>query len=82
VVRAGQVQTWVQSGAYERIIGGEYVRRGSEADDRPLRDDVRVAAAHYRREFSDFADQLKTAAKQATDRARDAYNDARSKGAV
>jgi Zn-dependent protease with chaperone function len=82
VVRAGQVQTWVQSGAYERIIGGEYVRRGSEADDRPLRDDVREAAAHYQREFSEFADQVKSAAKRATDRARDAFNDARSKGAV
>jgi Zn-dependent protease with chaperone function len=82
VVRAGQVQAWVQSGAYERIIGGEYVRRGSEADDRPLRDDVREAAAHYKAEFTEFADQLKTAAKRAADRAREAYQDARTKGAV
>lgn len=82
VVRAGQVQGWVQSGAYDRILAGEYVRRGSEADDRPLRDDMREAAAHYKGEFSEFADQLKTAAKRATERAREAFNEARSKGAV
>lgn len=82
VVRAGEVQNWVRTGAYDRILGGEYVRRGSEADDRPLRDDMREAAAHYKSEFSEFAEQLKTAAKGATGRARDAFKDARSKGAV
>jgi hypothetical protein len=82
VVRAGEVQKWVQSGAYDRIINGEYVRRGPEANDRPLRDDVREAAAHYKSEFNEFADSLKTAAKRASDRARDAFNDARTKGAV
>jgi Zn-dependent protease with chaperone function len=82
VVRAGEVQQWVRTGAYERILGGEYVRRGSDADDRPLRDDMREAAAHYQHEFGEFADQLKSAAKRATDRAREAFKDARTKGAV
>ncbi|HEY3935062.1 MAG TPA: M48 family metallopeptidase [Gemmatimonadales bacterium] len=80
VVRAGEVQKWLRSGAYERIIGGEYVRRGSQADDRPLRDDVREAAQHYKQEFDVFADQLKTAAKRAAERARDAFSEARQKG--
>jgi Zn-dependent protease with chaperone function len=80
VVRAGEVQKWVQTGAYDRILNGEYVRRGSEADDRPLRDDMREAAAHYKQEFTEFADNLKAAARQATDRARDAFQQARSKG--
>ncbi len=82
VVRAGEVQKWIQSGAYERIVAGEYVRRGSEADDRPLRDDMRDAAQHYKAEFTEFADGVKAAAKRATERARDAFNDARTKGAV
>jgi len=82
VVRAGEVQKWIHSGAYERILNGEYVRRGSEADERPLRDDMREAAQHYRSEFSEFAGQVKDAARRATERARDAFNDARSKGAV
>lgn len=79
VVRAGEVQKWVRSGAYDRIIGGEYVRR-SEAGERPLRDDMREAAAHYRDEFNEFADSLKGAARRASDRARDAFNDARKRG--
>jgi len=59
------------------------VRRGtSEADERPLREDMREAAAHYKEEFTEFADNLKSAAKRATDRARDKFNDARAKGAV
>lgn len=82
VVRAGEVQKWMQTGAYDRILNGEYVRRGSAADDRPLRDDVREAAAHYKSEFGEFADNLKAAAKGATSRARDRFNDARPKSAV
>jgi Zn-dependent protease with chaperone function len=80
VVRAGEVQKWVRSGAYERIVGGEYVRRGTpEADERPLRDDMKDAAQHYKEEFDVFADQLKTAAKRAAERARDAFNEARQR---
>ena len=82
VVRAGEVQKWVHTGAYDRILNGEYVRRGSEADDRPLREDMKEAAAHYKSEFNEFADNLKSAAKRATDRAREKFNDARTKGAV
>ena len=52
VVRASaKCRSGVQSGAYDRSINGEYVRRGPEANDRPLRDDVREAAAHYKSEF-------------------------------
>ena len=43
-VRAGELQKWVQSGDYDRIIAGEYVRRGTEQAERPLRDDMRAAA--------------------------------------
>ncbi|MBK7595509.1 MAG: M48 family metallopeptidase [Gemmatimonadetes bacterium] len=34
---------WVQSGDYERILRGEYVRRGTEQAERPLRDDMHDA---------------------------------------
>ena len=65
VVRAAEVQRWVQAGAYERIIRGEYVRRGTEEHERPLRDDMREAAKHYGDEFNEFADEFKNAAKRA-----------------
>ena len=35
-VRAAEIQKWVAAGDYERIIAGEYVRRGSPDDQRPL----------------------------------------------
>ncbi|HEX3926981.1 MAG TPA: M48 family metallopeptidase [Gemmatimonadales bacterium] len=79
VVRAAEVQRWVQSGAYDRIIHGEYPRRGPEAAERPLRDDMKEAAEHYRSEFRDVADSIRGAAKRAADRARDAFNEGRQK---
>ena len=79
VVRAAEVQRWVQAGAYDRIIRGEYVRRGSEEHDRPVRDDLREAAKHYGDEFKSAATDIKNAAKRAAGRAKDAYNEAKEK---
>ena len=39
-VRAAELQRWVASGEYDRILRGEYTRRGPEAADRPLKDDL------------------------------------------
>ena len=78
VVRAAEVQRWVQAGDYDRIINGEYVRRGTETGERPLRDDMREAASHYKAEFTDAADHLKNAARRAAERAKEAFRDARA----
>ncbi len=78
VVRAAEVQRWVQAGDYERIINGEYVRRGADTGERPLRDDMREAASHYKSEFTDAADHLKNAARRAAERAKEAFRDARA----
>lgn len=80
VVRAAEVQRWVQSGDYERIIAGDYPRRGADEDARPLGDDVRDAGEYYKQEIKDVAEHLKNAAKRATDRAREAFDEARRKG--
>ena len=82
VVRAAEVQRWVQSGEYDRIIRGEYIRRGTPEADRPLRDDMRAAAQHYTSEFKDIADHLKRAAKRAGEKAKEAYHEARAKGSA
>lgn len=76
-VRAGELQKWVQSGDYDRIIRGEYVRRGAEQAERPIRDDVKAAAAHYGQEIKDVAEQFRNAARRAAERAKDAFDDAR-----
>lgn len=80
VVRAAEVQRWVQSGDYDRIIAGEYPRRGADEDTRPLGDDVRDAGEYYKQEIKDVAEHLKNAAKRATDRAKEAFDEARRKG--
>jgi hypothetical protein len=82
VVRAAEVQKWVQSGDYERILRGDYVRRGTEQEERPLRDDMREAADHYKQEIKDVGEHLKNAAKRATERAKEAFQEARSKGSA
>ncbi len=44
VRRTHELLTWVRGGDYDRIIGGDYVRRGQEER---LRDDADAAASHY-----------------------------------
>src|SRR5918995_7087471 len=75
-VRAAELQRWVASGEYDRIIRGEYVRRGAEAGDRPLRDDVAAAGSYYAHEARELAGQLADVAKRAADRAREAFRNA------
>jgi Zn-dependent protease with chaperone function len=75
-VRAAELQRWVASGEYDRILRGEYVRRGAEGSDRPLRDDVAAAGSFYAQEARELAGQLADAAKRAADRAREAFRNA------
>jgi Zn-dependent protease with chaperone function len=75
-VRAAELQRWVASGEYERILRGEYTRRGAEARERPLRDDMAAAGAYYAGEARELATQVADAARRAADRAREAFRNA------
>ena len=75
-VRAAELQRWVTSGEYDRILRGEYTRRGGEARQRPLGDDMAAAGAYYAGEAREFASQVADAARRAADRARDAFRNA------
>jgi Zn-dependent protease with chaperone function len=75
-VRAAELQRWVASGEYERILRGEYTRRGPETTDRPLRDDMAAAGNYYAGEARELATQVADAAKRAAERARDAFRNA------
>src|SRR5438046_8792333 len=35
-LRAAELQRWIEAGAYDRIVRGEYTRRGPDAERRPL----------------------------------------------
>lgn len=45
VLRVAELRDWFESGAYERILGGEYIRRGEP--ERPYSEDLGAAARAY-----------------------------------
>ncbi len=75
-VRAAELQRWIQSGDYERILRGEYTRRGSEAKERPLKEDFRAAKDHYADEARETISKVADAAKRAASSAREAFRKA------
>jgi Zn-dependent protease with chaperone function len=75
-VRAAELQRWVAAGDYDRIVRGEYSRRGPETTDRPLSDDLSAAGNYYPGEARELATQVADAAKRAAERARDAFRNA------
>jgi len=50
VRRVRHLLDWVREGGYDRIVGGEYIRRGEEP---PLRDETDAAQEHYAARISD-----------------------------
>ena len=54
VKRVHELLAWVREGEYDRIVGGEYVRRGQE---RPARDEAADAATHYSERFKELFSQ-------------------------
>jgi Zn-dependent protease with chaperone function len=75
-VRAAELQRWVSTGDYERILRGEYTRRGPQSKERPLRDDLAAAGAYYAGEAKDLASQVADVARRAATSAREAFRNA------
>jgi Zn-dependent protease with chaperone function len=75
-VRAAELQRWVTGGDYDRILRGEYVRRGPEAAERPIREDMAAAGSYYAAEARELAGHVAEAARRAAERARDAFRNA------
>lgn len=69
-VRAGELQRWIESGDYERILRGEYTRRGQEPP--PLTEDYREAGTYY----GDRAKEAANTVGEMVARARDAFTEA------
>jgi Zn-dependent protease with chaperone function len=70
-LRAAELQRWIEAGHYDRIVRGEYTRRGPEADQRPLGQDMDDAREHYTKEAravaGDVVDTVKRAAQAFAD---------------
>jgi hypothetical protein len=75
-VRAAELQKWIGGGDYERILRGEYTRRGPEAKERPLREDFKAAKDHYAGEARDMMGKVADAARQAASSAKEAFRKA------
>jgi Zn-dependent protease with chaperone function len=78
-VRAAELQQWVTSGEYDRILRGEYTRRGSQSRERPFKDEMADAGNYYAREARETASNLAQAAKNAASRVGDAFRKGREK---
>src|SRR2546430_894269 len=64
-VRAAELQRWIAQGHYERILGGEYTRRGPEAEGRPIDKDIDEARDHYMKEAKAVVEDVVDTAKRA-----------------
>lgn len=62
VLRVSELRAWIESGDYDRILRGEYSRRGEP--DPAYQEDLRAAANAYAEGAKDFVDNLAGAAKR------------------
>ena len=69
--RAAELQRWIRAGEYDRILRGEYPRRGGD-EQRPLKEDYIDAAGYYGQRYRDAA----TVVNDSLGKARDAFNQA------
>src|SRR5688500_4895999 len=69
-VRAGELQRWIDSGEYDRILRGEYPRRGEEPP--PYSNDLKAAGGYY----GDRAREAVNTVSEMVARARTAFSDA------
>lgn len=76
-VRAAELQRWIGGGDYDRIMRGEYARRGPETRDRPLQEDLAAARDYYTQEARETFGQVVDAAKKAASRVGDAFKKAK-----
>jgi Zn-dependent protease with chaperone function len=58
-VRAAELLRWHRTGGYDRIIAGEYIRRGQSDSEHPLRDDYADAAGYYGAKTRETAESFK-----------------------
>lgn len=76
VVRVAELRDWIDSGAYERIMAGDYQRR-DEADMRPYREDVEEAMRGYTDSAHEIFDEVDAAVDRLKSRVGDVWRRSR-----
>src|SRR5207249_11938954 len=73
-VRAAELQRWIEEGRYDRVLRGEYTRRGPDAEQRPIDKDIDDARDHYMKEAKAVVNDVVDTAKRAAQAFTDAFN--------
>ena len=77
VVRVAELRDWLESGRYEEILAGEYLRRDEE-DPRPYREDLKEAAKGYTDVASEILQDVDAAVDKLKNRVTDAFKKTRT----
>ncbi len=72
VIRVAEMRSWFESGAYDRILAGEYRRRGEPESS--YREDVAAAAQSYRESAKETFGQAAEGARRVVDSFRAGFN--------
>ena len=72
-LRAAELERWINAGTYEKVLGGEYTRRGPEAEQRPIDKDIDDARDHYMNEAKAVVNDVVDTAKRAAQAFSDAF---------
>lgn len=74
VLRAAELRDWIEAGEYDRILRGEYKRRGDAQN--PYKEDLAAAASSYKESASDIKSQMSDAAQKLRDAFKQGWNKA------
>jgi Zn-dependent protease with chaperone function len=72
-VRASELLRWQRGGGYDKILAGDYIRRGQGGPDHPLGDDYVDAAGYYGQKTRETVDQFKDGLSRAKDAVASAW---------
>ncbi len=76
VVRVAELRTWIDTGRYDEILAGDYVRRDEE-DTRPYVEDLKEAAKGYTDMASEILEDVDAAVDRLKDRVSGAFRQSR-----
>ena len=80
VVRVAELRDWIDTGAYDKIMTGEYARRSDE-DLKPYREDLAEAAKGYTDAAQEIFDEVDAAVDKLKTRFTDAWRRGKPDGA-
>jgi len=72
-VRAAELLRWHRSGGYDKILAGDYVRRGQNDSDQPLSEDYVDAAGYYGQKTRETVETFKDGLRSAKDAVSSAW---------